>query len=140
MRFEIDPAAPTPPSEQLADQVRFAVAAGRLAVGERLPSVRELAQSVRVNPNTVSRAWRELEREGTVVGRRGAGVYVSGEAPRVCRALRERLLAERIGRVVREALGAGLEPAAVIALVEAAVLRSDGNGPKIDAENEGEAA
>ena len=76
MHFELDPSAPTPPSEQLADQVRFAVAAGRLDVGDRLPSVRELAAQVRINPNTVSRAWRELEREGTLESRRGAGVYV----------------------------------------------------------------
>ena len=46
MRFELDPSAPTPPSEQLADQVRFAVAAGRLGVGDKLPSVRELAAQV----------------------------------------------------------------------------------------------
>ncbi|MCP3916504.1 MAG: GntR family transcriptional regulator [bacterium] len=117
MRFEIDPAAPTPPSEQLADQVRFAVAAGRLEVGERLPSVRDVAASVRVNPNTVSRAWRELEREGTVRARRGAGVFVADEAPLVCRALRAQLVSERIARVVREALGAGLEPTAIVDLV-----------------------
>ena len=54
MRLAIDPRCPTPPSEQLADQVRFAVAAGRLRPGERLPSVRAIAGEVRVNPNTVS--------------------------------------------------------------------------------------
>ena len=108
MRFEIDPRAPSPPSEQLADQVRFAVAAGRLVVGERLPSVRVLASEVRVNPNTVSRAWRELARDGVVETRRGEGVYVAAGGLEVCRALRDERIAERLGRAVAEARGAGL--------------------------------
>ena len=108
MRFEIDPRAPSPPSEQLADQVRFAVAAGRLVVGERLPSVRVLASEVRVNPNTVSRAWRELARDGVVETRRGEGVYVAAGGLELCRALSDERIAERLGRAVAEARGAGL--------------------------------
>ena len=117
MQFQIDPRAPEPPSEQLADQVRFAVAAGRLVVGERLPSVRELAAQVRVNPNTVSRAWRELEREGTLFMRRGEGVFVAETGPMACRAARARIVSERIGRAVGEALTAGLNEAEVMDLV-----------------------
>ena len=120
MRFQIDPRAPAPPSEQLADQVRFAVAAGRLRVGERMPSVRELAADVRVNPNTVSRAWRELEREGTLFARRGDGVFVAETGPAACRAARGRIVSERIGRAVGEALAAGLDEAEVMDLARSA--------------------
>jgi len=60
MRIDVDPKAPTPPSEQIADQVRFAVAGGRLSPGDKLPSVRRLASEALVNPNTVARAYREL--------------------------------------------------------------------------------
>lgn len=117
MRFHVDPSSPTPPSRQLADQVRFAVCAGRLAVGDRLPSVRALAAEVRVNPNTIGRAWRELEREGVVEARRGAGIYVVPGGPQVCRRLCDRLIAERLGRAVGEALAAGLGAEEVAELV-----------------------
>ena len=120
MRFQIDPRAPAPPSEQLADQVRFAVAAGRLRVGERLPSVRELAAQVRVNPNTVSRAWRELEREGTLFARRGEGVFVAETGPAACRAARAQIVTERIGRAVGDALAAGLSEVEVLDLTRRA--------------------
>src|SRR5260221_603289 len=66
MRIEVDPKAPSPPSEQIADQVRYAVASGRMKAGDRLPSVRGLAETAIVNPNTVAKAYRDLEREGTV--------------------------------------------------------------------------
>ncbi len=121
MRFSVDPKAPTPPSEQLADQVRFAVAAGRLGVGERLPSVRALAAEVRVNPNTISRAWRELEREGVLEARRGEGVFVAISGPEACRVARDRLIAERLGRALAEARSSGLSELAVQELVRAAL-------------------
>lgn len=121
MHFSVDPAAPSPPGEQLADQVRFAVAAGRLAPGQRLPSVRALAAQARVNPNTVGRAWRELEREGVLVARRGQGMFVAETAPAVCGAARDRLLAERLGRAVAEARAAGLGEEEVLELVRDAL-------------------
>ncbi len=121
MRIEVDPKAPTPPSEQIADQVRFAVAAGRLGPGDRLPSVRGLAATALVNPNTVARAYRELEREGTVETRPGAGVFVARAARSRCGALRDRIVAERIGRAVMDAVSAGLGPQEIEAVVEQAL-------------------
>lgn len=118
MRFEIDPRSPSVPSEQLADQVRAAVAAGRLAAGARLPSVRGLAAEALVNPNTVSRAYRELEREGTVVARAGRGVFVAARARARCVSWRDALLRERLRRALRGAVAAGLGRAAVRRLVE----------------------
>lgn len=108
MQFEVDPRSPVSPGDQLADQVRFAVAAGRLVVGARLPSVRDLARLVRLNPNTVSRAWRELELTGVLESRRGSGMYVASGAVEVARSFRTRALAERLGRAVGDALAAGL--------------------------------
>lgn len=72
----IDPRSPTPLYEQIATQVRLAVAAGDLAEGDALPSVRRLAQELRVNPATVVQAYRELEWDGFVETRRGAGTFV----------------------------------------------------------------
>ena len=117
MHIEIDPKAPTPPSEQIADQVRFAVAGGRVAPGDRLPSVRGLAATALVNPNTVARAYRELEREGTVETRPGSGVFVAAGAPARCRRDTAEVLRERLGRAIEESLAAGLSPDEVEELV-----------------------
>lgn len=117
MRFQIDPRAPSPPSEQLADQVRFAVASGRLAPGDRLPSVRALAEEIRLNPNTVGRAWRDLEREGVLESRRGDGMFVAAGALKSCRAAADSLVRERLARAVAEALGAGMPVERVFEIV-----------------------
>ena len=67
----------TPIYLQIANQVRYLVASGRLAPGEELPPIRVLAQQLLINPNTVARAYRELEVEGVVNKRRTAGTFVS---------------------------------------------------------------
>ncbi len=120
MQFDIDPRSPVTPSEQLADQVRFAVAAGRLGAGDRLPSVREVAKGARLNPNTVSRAWRELELSGLLEPRRGSGMFVTPEGPAIAAAFRTSMVAERLGRAVGDALAAGLAPEEVIELATSA--------------------
>lgn len=108
MRFSIDARSPSPPSEQLADQVRFAVASGRLAPGDRLPSVRVLAEEIRINPNTVSRAWRDLERDGVLEARRGDGMFVAAGALRECSRAAEARVRERVARAAAEAFDAGV--------------------------------
>lgn len=117
MRIEIDTRSLQPPSEQIQDQFRFAVASGRLSPGDRLPSVRGLASQALVNPNTVAKAYRELEREGTVETRPGDGVFVADAAPRICRGLRTRTIAERVTRAVDEAVASGVAPSEIEALV-----------------------
>ena len=72
----IDPRSPTPLYEQIATQVRLAVAAGEIGAGDSLPSVRKLARRLRVNPATVVQAYRELETDGFVEMRHGAGTFV----------------------------------------------------------------
>jgi GntR family transcriptional regulator len=72
----IDPRSPTPLYAQIASRVRVAIAAGELRAGETLPSVRQLAGQLRVNPATVVQAYRELEAEGLVSTRHGAGTFV----------------------------------------------------------------
>jgi GntR family transcriptional regulator len=72
----IDPRSPTPIYAQIAERVRVAVAAGELAKGDGLPSVRALAGRLRVNPATVVQAYRELEQEKLVEMRQGAGTFI----------------------------------------------------------------
>jgi GntR family transcriptional regulator len=74
--FNINTGSPTPIYKQITDQVCLAVAGGRLAVGEQLPSVRALAEDLVVNPNTVARAYADLTREGLIESRAGRGVFI----------------------------------------------------------------
>lgn len=74
---DIDPRSPTPLYEQIASRIRVAVAAREVQAGEPLPSVRQLAATLRVNPATVVQAYRDLERQGFVVMRHGAGTFVA---------------------------------------------------------------
>jgi DNA-binding transcriptional regulator YhcF (GntR family) len=73
---QIDPRSPTPLYSQIATRLKLAVAAGELAAGDALPSVRQLAARLRVNPATVVQAYRDLETEGFVEMRHGAGTFV----------------------------------------------------------------
>ncbi len=73
---QIDPRSPTPLYAQIASRVRVAVAAAELQPGEALPSVRQLAARLRVNPATVVQAYRDLEAEGFVEMRQGSGTFV----------------------------------------------------------------
>src|SRR5919202_3465136 len=74
--FNIDARDPTPLYAQLARAIRFAIATGRLRVGDQLPTVRQLAVNLRVNANTVAKVYAELERAGVLETRRGVGTFV----------------------------------------------------------------
>lgn len=109
--IHLDQSAPEPLYRQIVDHVRLAVAAGRLQPGERLPTVRELAASLAVNPGTVGRAYLELERERLIATRRGAGTTVSSAGSDVTPArLRQARLESIAGDAVIEALGLGYRP------------------------------
>src|SRR5690606_14111389 len=97
--------------DQIVRQVTFAVASGGLAVGEMVPSVRELAKQLAVNPNTVARAYRELQANGVLEAVRGTGLQVAAGAPKQCRQSRLRLLRERLVSVLHEAHLSGLDTA-----------------------------
>ena len=88
---------------QIVRQVKYLAAAGRLAAGERLPPVRKLAEQLLVNPNTVARAYRELEAAGVIVTQRGSGVFVAENAAEVDSYVRSQALNERIDRLLTEA-------------------------------------
>ena len=98
----IDPRSSTPLYAQISARIRVAIAAGELRTAAPLPSVRDLAARLRVNPATIAQAYRELEAEGFVEIRHGAGTYVRELAPgrrtreraRQAKALVERLLAD----------------------------------------------
>lgn len=83
--MSIEPTSPVPIYQQIADYIRRAVAAGVYRPGESVPSVRALALELKVNPNTVQRAYEALEREGLVYARRGLGLFVTTEGAHAAR-------------------------------------------------------
>ena len=74
--FHVDTKHPTPLYHQLERSIRFAIATGKLAIGDQLPTVRQLAVDLRINANTVAKVYTELERNGVVETRRGVGTFV----------------------------------------------------------------
>lgn len=117
MFFRIDPHNGVAIYDQIVRQVKFAVARGVIQTGELVPSVRELSRQIAVNPNTVARAYRDLQNDGVLAGVRGTGLEVTPEAARLCEAERSELIRQRLESVLREALQSGLAPPVIRQMV-----------------------
>jgi GntR family transcriptional regulator len=116
-RFHISATDRTPLYAQLERAIRFAIATERLRVGERLPTVRQLAVDLRINANTVAKVYTELEREGVLETRRGVGTFVrTRDLPvlRGRRSDRERELRLLMDRFLSEATALGFSPDEVL--------------------------
>jgi GntR family transcriptional regulator len=103
---------------QIVNQVKYLVASGRLAPGEELPPIRTLAEQLLINPNTVARAYRELELAGMVTKRRTAGTYVSGSGSPLARRERLKIITERIDNLLAEARQLDVDLATLIDLIQ----------------------
>ncbi|HEV3078551.1 MAG TPA: GntR family transcriptional regulator [Gemmataceae bacterium] len=79
IRFQLNPKSGVPIYRQIQDQIRYGIASGLLAPGEQLPTVRSLAVELSVNPNTVIKAYTELEREGILATEQGSGTFVGSQ-------------------------------------------------------------
>jgi GntR family transcriptional regulator len=102
---------------QIVNQVKYLVAAGRIGPGEELPPIRTLAEQLVINPNTVARAYLELERAGFVTKRHGSGTYVSDGGSRLARRERVKILAKRADALLAEAAHMGIELDEIIDLL-----------------------
>lgn len=103
MHIHVSPNDGLPLYLQIMRQVRYLAASGRLEPGDQLPPVRKLAEKLLINPNTVARAYRELESEGVLETRRGAGVFLAGNGSPLARAEQLRILQERADVLLSEA-------------------------------------
>jgi GntR family transcriptional regulator len=103
VQIHISPADGVPIYLQIVNQIKYLVACGRLSTGEELPPIRVLAERLLINPNTVARAYRELEQAGVVEKRRTAGTYVTDQRSPLARRERVRILSERIDALLAEA-------------------------------------
>jgi GntR family transcriptional regulator len=123
---QIDFNSHVPIFEQIVAQVIFNIASGSLEVGDLIPSVRELGMRLTVHPNTVAKAFQQLERLGVVAARRGRGMEVTPDAAKICQAHRREIVGKRIRDTLREAVASGLAPEVIRRLVEEELGRVNG--------------
>jgi GntR family transcriptional regulator len=111
LEIRIDPADGVPIYRQIVNQIRYSVASGLLESGDELPTIRALALQLKVTPNTIVKAYEELESAGIVQKRHGSGTFVSGERTRLADRERRRIIEQRIDALLTEAhhLGFSLE-------------------------------
>ena len=109
MQFTVDTDNGLPIYEQLVRQIKYAVAEGVVVPGQLIPSVRELAKQLAINPNTVQRAYQQLQSEDVIESFRGRGMAVCAGAKRQCVSDRQSLLGERMTSVIEEAVQSGLD-------------------------------
>ncbi len=118
MQIHITTADGVPIYLQIVNQVKYLVSSGRLAAGEELPAIRTLAEKLVVNPNTVARAYRELETAGVVEKRRTAGTYVSDQGSPLARRERLKILTDRVDALLAEARQMDIAIDDVVKLIE----------------------
>lgn len=104
MQFQIDNASDRPVYQQIIDRVKRDIALGRLIKDEKLPTVRELAGQLVINPNTIAKAYKQLEQEGIIVTRPGVGAFVAQLSSNLSNSVRKKLICEQIERAVVEAV------------------------------------
>ena len=128
--LQIDPHSGVPTYRQVMDQVKYYVAAGALRAGDQLPSIRDLARSLAVNPATIVKAYTELEHEGVVEMRQGRGVFVAEGSPSMSEAERRKALRRLARQLAVEAaqMGAGDETVLRAVREQLEALRHERNG------------
>jgi GntR family transcriptional regulator len=103
MQIRIDNASGRPVYQQIIDQIKRDIALGRLVKEEKLATVRQLAGQLAINPNTIAKAYRQLEQEGIIVTRPGAGAFVANLDSNLSKAVKKRVVSEELERIVVEA-------------------------------------
>ena len=124
MQIKIEPNNGIPIYEQLVRQIKYSVAEGVVLSGQVIPSVREMAKRLALNPNTVQRAYLQLQEENVLEALRGRGMAVTQKAQDRCVADRHQLLRDRLVAVLHEAIQGGLDLTELRALFEVALERA----------------
>jgi GntR family transcriptional regulator len=120
-RFSINVESPIAVYVQIENQVQFAIAAGRYKSGDALPSVRDMSEMLDVNPNTVTKAYRDLEMLGIVHTRRGVGVTVAAKAPKLCLKTTREMVTSHLRDAVAEGLSCGMAGSEIRKIVTGAI-------------------
>jgi GntR family transcriptional regulator len=127
-RIRVDPTLPSPIWSQIEESVRYLVASGALRPGEAVPSVRDLARELRVNPNTVAKAYQRLVEAGILETRRGEGTFVAERPPAMPAAEKARILEEGATRYSTLAVNLGATRAEAVTTLQASWPEHDSKG------------
>jgi GntR family transcriptional regulator len=128
IRFRLDPRTGVPAYRQLIDQVRHAIRTGLLSPGDQIPSVRQVVGQISINPNTVHRAYRDLEGAGVIEGRPGLGTFVTDSAVPPTSPGDQQELHDSLVGWVRSARRAGVDDDGLRGLLAAALRELDDEG------------
>jgi len=118
MQFRIDNASGRAVYQQIIDQVKRDIALGRLTKDEKLPTVRQLAVQLAINPNTIAKAYRRLEQEGIITTKPGAGAFVANLDSNLSKAVRKKLICEDIEHLIVDAIHMQIEKQLLIRWVK----------------------
>ena len=138
MQIHISTADGVPIYLQIVNQVKLLVASGRLRVGDEILPIRVLAEQLLVNPNTVARAYLELERAGVVVKKHGSGTYISDNGSPLARKERVKILSHRVDALLTEARHMQVDTQELIQLIterDEALQRERNKQPAVSARN-----
>ncbi|HNS33328.1 MAG TPA: GntR family transcriptional regulator [bacterium] len=108
MYIKINPDSGLAPYLQIIRQVKYLLACGALKAGDQLPPVRDLAMQLRINPNTVARAYRELSYEKIITTSWGAGTFISKEVKKIAESEKKKIIAEALDQAIHQAASLGL--------------------------------
>ncbi len=104
MQIQINSSSDRPVYQQIIDHVKRDIALNRLKNGEKLPTVRQLAAQLAINPNTIAKAYRQLEQDGIIVTRPGAGAFITETNSTLSLSVRKKIICEDIERLIVEAV------------------------------------
>jgi len=121
MQFRIDNASDRPVYQQIIDQIKRDIALGRLIKDEKLPTVRQLAKQLAINPNTIAKAYRQLEQEGIIVTKPGTGAFVASLDSNLSKSVRKKIVSEELERIAIEAFHMQIDRQTLLELFDSAV-------------------
>ncbi|MDR0718370.1 MAG: GntR family transcriptional regulator [Treponema sp.] len=119
MEFFLDPANGMPVYRQIIRQIEHGVLSGRLKTGDKLPTIRSLAVALKINPNTIAKAYGELEIRGILSTQVGSGTYIADKKPENEENALNSTIREALGRFLKEMRGLGLDKGEALRLIEA---------------------
>jgi len=121
MQFRIDNTSDRPVYQQIIDQVKRDIALGRLIKDEKLPTVRQLAKQLAINPNTIAKAYRQLEQEGIIVTKPGSGAFVANLDSNLSKSVRKKIVSDELQQIAVEAFHMQIDRQTLLELFNSAV-------------------
>jgi GntR family transcriptional regulator len=116
--FSLDPVNGVPIYRQIIQQIEYGILSGRMKSGDRLPTIRSLAVDLKINPNTIAKAYNELEIKGILATQVGSGTYISDKRPEAEEDARLQKVGEVLGRFIQEMKNLGVNMEELITLIE----------------------